>query len=186
MQEKQWNIYQTARKRSGFSQEIAAEVLNISTESIRAYETDRTVPPNETVAMMADVYDAPWLKVEHLRRSSEALQVLPEVNVQELPTASIALCNRMRSFADIMEALLIIAEDGKVSDNEQSAFEDITDELQALIAAAYQVIYAVGIKKERPEAGTSKRSSSQMRTNCNSYYSTPATFCKPFFEEVSK
>ena len=37
-------------------------------------------------------------------------------------------------------------------------------DLRETIAAAYQVIYADGAKKERPEAGTSKRSVSQRKT----------------------
>ena len=40
-------------------------------------------------------------------------------------------------------------------------------DLRETIAAAYQVIYADGAKKERPETTTSKRSRSQRKTSEN-------------------
>ena len=55
----------------------------------------------------------------------------------------------------------LLAEDGVIDDTERPEFDDIVEDLRETIAAAYQVIYADGAKKERPEAGTSKRSRSQ-------------------------
>lgn len=43
------NIYQIARETSGLTQERAAELFNISVESLRAYETDRRIPQDSTV-----------------------------------------------------------------------------------------------------------------------------------------
>ena len=51
-----------------------------------------------------------------------------------------------------------------IGDAERPEFDDIVQDLRETIAAAYQVIYADGAKKERPEAGTSKRSVSQRKT----------------------
>ena len=51
-----------------------------------------------------------------------------------------------------------------IDDAERPEFDNIVQDLRETIAAAYQVIYADGAKKERPEAGTSKRSVSQRKT----------------------
>ncbi len=51
-----------------------------------------------------------------------------------------------------------------IDDAERPEFDTIVQDLRETIAAAYQVIYADGAKKERPEAGTSKRSSFQGRS----------------------
>ena len=48
-----------------------------------------------------------------------------------------------------------------IDDAERPEFDDIVQDLRETIAAAYQVIYADGAKKERPDGGTSKRSVSQ-------------------------
>ena len=83
--------------------------------------------------------------------------------------ATISLTNRLRDAADRLAGLLRIAEDGVIDDAERPEFDDIVQDLRETIAAAYQVIYA-DAKKERPEAGTSKRSVSQRKT--------PESHCK--------
>lgn len=55
------NIYQIARETSGLTQERAAELFNISVESLRSYETDRRIPQDSTVLKMIEVYGTPFL-----------------------------------------------------------------------------------------------------------------------------
>ena len=53
------NIYQSARELKGLTQEVAAERLDLSVESLGAYEQDRRRPPDSTVLRMAQLYDFP-------------------------------------------------------------------------------------------------------------------------------
>lgn len=184
MQTKQPNIYQLARTGAGLSREKAAEVLDLSVSSVKAYETGETVPPNETVALMTKRYGASWLPIKHLQKSSAPLGIVPEVTVQELPTATLQLVNRMADFADRYRRLMQIAEDGTIDESEQVDFAEISGELRDIIACALSVMYP-GTKKERPDVGASKRSSSRMRTNCKSYYSTNPAFCNTFLQGVA-
>lgn len=57
MQTENRNIYKKPREIAGYSQERAAELLDISVESLRAYETGRRVPPGEVVVRMMDLYN---------------------------------------------------------------------------------------------------------------------------------
>ena len=43
------NIYQAAREAAGMTQERAAELIGLSVESIRSYETEKRIPADETV-----------------------------------------------------------------------------------------------------------------------------------------
>lgn len=156
------NIYQRARKVTLLTQEEAAERLHISPETLKRYEGGRLTPPDETVARMCEVYGVSWLALEHAK-ATDRLGVLPEVEPKPLPMATISLTNRLRDAADRLAGLLRIAEDGVIDDAERPEFDDIVQDLRETIAAAYQVIYA-DAKKERPEAGTSKRSVSQRKT----------------------
>ena len=156
------NLYQRARKATYFSQEEAAELLGLSSESMKQYEGGRRVPSDETVRRMAELYDLPWLELEHAK-ATDKLGVLPDVHIQPLPTATIALTNRLRDAADCINGLLRIAEDGVIDESERPKFDAIVVELRETIAAAYQVIYSVDAKKERPETGISKRSVSSGR-----------------------
>lgn len=156
------NIYQRARKVTLLTQEEAAERLHISPETLKRYEGGRLTPPDETVARMCEVYGVSWLALEHAK-ATDRLGILPPVEPKPLPMATISLTNRLRDAADRLAGLLRIAEDGVIDDAERPEFDIIVQDLRETIAAAYQVIYA-DAKKERPEAGTSKRSVSQRKT----------------------
>ena len=159
------NIYQAARKESCLTQEQAAERLDVSETTVKAWEQGTRVPDNETVARMAELYGTPWLALEHLRSAGSTLGVIPEITVQSLPTAAITLINRVLDFAERHRdrQLLRIAEDGVIDEKERPDFDDICRDLDGIVGAALQVKYtsdAPDKKKERPEAATSKRSGS--------------------------
>ena len=159
------NIYQAARKEGCLTQEQAAERLEVSETTVKAWEQGTRVPDNETVARMAELYGTPWLALEHLKQAGGALGVLPEVTVQSLPTAAITLINRVLDFAERHRdrQLLRIAEDGIIDEKERPDFDAICRDLDGIVGAALQVkdtSDAPDKKKERPEAGTSKRSGS--------------------------
>ena len=159
------NIYQAARKESCLTQEQAAERLDVSETTVKAWEQGTRVPDNETVARMAELYGTPWLALEHLRSAGSTLGVIPEITVQSLPTAAITLINRVLDFAErhLDRQLLRIAADGVIDEQERLDFDDLCSDLDGTVGAALQVKYtsdAPDKKKERPEAGTSKRSGS--------------------------
>ena len=140
------NPYQKARKTTCLTQEQAAERLELSAESLKQYELGKRVPSNAVVWQMVQIYDTSWLALEHLRDTSEALGVLPEVTVQSLPTAAIQLINRVLDFADRHRdrQLLRIAEDGVIDEKERPIFNEIVRELNDIIGAAYSLRYAGG------------------------------------------
>lgn len=157
------NIYQTARTSAGLTQERAAELLDISPESVKAYEGGARVPPDALVRRMCEAYAAPELALEHAS-ATDVLGVL-DARPKPLPLAAISLANRLRSASASLVDLLEIAEDGLIDADERPVFDAIVADLRQTVAAAYQVIYAPeGAKKDRPEAATSKRSA---RAHCS-------------------
>lgn len=150
------NLYQRARLSTGLTQERAAELLNLSPESLKQYEGGRRVPPDETVARMVEAYRCPWLALEHAQ-ATDRLGVLPKAEPRPLPMASIALRNRLHDATGRLDALLRIAEDGIIDETERPEFDSIVAELRETMSAIYQVIYS-GAKRDRPDVGTSERS----------------------------
>ena len=142
MDKKYPNLYQRARLSTGLTQERAAELLGLSPESLKQYEGGKTVPKDETVAKMVEVYHLPWLALEHAQ-ATDRLGVLPEVNVQSLPTAAITLINRVLDFAERHRdrQLLRIAEDGIIDEKERPDFDAICRDLDGIVGAALQVKY---------------------------------------------
>jgi len=185
MPEQYTNLYQKARRAARLTQEQAAEALEISVESVKAYENDLRIPPNCTVAQMVQAYGAPWLALEHLQMSAAPLNVLPEIRLQSLPTAVIALINRAADFWAHHRQLLRIAEDGIIDENERPLFEDITGELEGLIAAEYSVIYPMEAQKKTAPTfeGTSKRSAPRTcpRNDCKNIIAQQASITQEIF-----
>ena len=74
------NIYKICRKSAGLTQEAAAERLGISVESLRAYETGQRIPPNQVVRLMAILYNAVYLALQHLQETDDLYKsVVPEI-----------------------------------------------------------------------------------------------------------
>lgn len=159
------SIYRTCRESAGMTQEQAAERLNCSVRALARYEAGEQRTPDDMAYHMAVLYDSQYLAVQHLRLVSQvAAELLPAVAVRELPVAAIRIINRMRAFAEQHreQDLLNIAEDGVISSVERPLFDEIMGELREMV----QAILELGIvqpepkrkKRERPAAGTAKRS----------------------------
>lgn len=135
------NIYKTARLKAGKTQEMAAEAMGISVESIKAYEAYARIPPSTVVDRMCIVYDAIYLAYQHNRIASGEVKVVPEIEVLDLPRAALRLINRVIAFADNRRDrdLMAIAEDGVIDDRERPLFDEIVQELDGLIQAAMEL-----------------------------------------------
>ena len=145
MQDNCRNIYKTARLAAGLTQERWAEVLGISTESVRLYETGRGLPSDDVVARMSEVAVMPVLGYWHLKeKSGVANDILPDVKRLELPQAVVQLLVAIRDFKENTDELLTIAADGIVDASETDLFEEILEALDGIIRAALTVKYANG------------------------------------------
>lgn len=83
------NIYKTARRAAGLTQEQAAEQLYISVRSIAEYESGRTIPPDDVVCRMVDLYGDRSLAYLHLKQSTEVgRRYLPDLHILDLPRSN--------------------------------------------------------------------------------------------------
>ena len=142
MQTENRNIYKKPREIAGYSQERAAELLDISVESLRAYETGRRVPPGEVVVRMMDLYNCQYLAVSHLRTSEACASFLPDVKLQYLPTAILRLQKELNDFLKCREEVLDITCDGVISPEERPRWEKVLKELDDVSAAIMAVKFA--------------------------------------------
>lgn len=180
------NIYQMARKEGRMTQERAAELLHVSDKTVKAWEAGQRLPDNTTVARMAEIYRTPRLRLEHAMAESQPLGVLPQIEPKSLVMSSVALENRLREITGQIGELMRIAEDDRIDKDEQPEFDSIEAELWRTMAAIYQVIFAAAnsrTKKERPEAGTSRRPVQGLRRELSrdNYSTHSAQFASPSF-----
>ena len=149
MQEQSRNIYKNARQVAGYTQERWAEAVGCSVESIRNYETGKTLPDDEMVTTMAEISGLTPLGYWHLlEKSRVAAEILPEVDSVPLPQAVIQLLCRIRDFANKhrSDTLMDIAADGVIDDQERVEYNEIVAELEGIVQAALTLKYAEGGK----------------------------------------
>lgn len=151
-------IYRTCREQAGLTQEQAAEGLNCSVRQLARYEAGEAPVPDDIAYQMVVLYDSQLLEVQHLRLVSQvAADLLPPIVEVNLSMASLVLINRATELADNYRRMMQIAEDDRIDDQERPDYQIIQKNVRAVIAASFCYLYA-NIKKERPEAATSKRS----------------------------
>ena len=159
------NIYKIARRAAGFTQESAAEQLEISVDSVRAYETSQRLPPSEIVERMVVCFHAPQLAYQHLHETNALIsRVIPQLEQRSILEVAIRIYNRMRYFPQnpCLERLLTIAEDGRIDDTERPEFDEIIEELRSIIQSGLELeIFCSpdpATKKDRPTGGAVRRS----------------------------
>ena len=156
------SIYSRARVYAGISQEAAAELLNLSVRALADYESGQRRPPAQTVDQMASLYAAPGLRLDHARETDE-LGMIPQSATAcsiEQATLRIGKCLRRLRQNDDAGRLIEIAEDGVIDADEEADYRRITEDMRELRAAILALEHCQRAKKERPTAGTVKRSSS--------------------------
>ena len=144
MQDSYRNIYTNARRTAGLTQERWAEVLGISVESVRLYESGANMPSDAVVLRMAEVAGQQIVCYWHLLQKSRlASGMLPPVREKPLPEAVLDLIVKVRDFSeDGMLNLTRIAADGRVDPQEKAVYTAAMEQLKALIGAALHIEYA--------------------------------------------
>lgn len=136
------NSYKTCRKSAGLTQESAAERLGISVESLRAYENGQRIPPNHVVQLMALLYNAVYLGLQHLQETDALYRsVVPEIQPKSVLEASAKLTNRIFDFAasHADRRLMRIVEDNVIDTAEQAEFDAILEDLEEIVEAALEL-----------------------------------------------
>ncbi len=138
------NFYKNVRISAGLTQERWAEVLGISYDAVRQYESDTILPSDEVVLRMAEVSGQHIICYWHLiHKSRVAAKILPDLERRDLPEAVLSLLVQVTEFQDNgLRSLTRIAADGKVSAEERAEYEADLAQLRDLIAAAFHIEYA--------------------------------------------
>ncbi len=131
------NIYKTARNAAGITQERAAELLNVSVESLRVYEGNgKRLPPDDVVATMCAIYDAQYLACQHLSRASElGARVIPEIVPLQLSQAASRFVAALNRAYGLSGTLLEIAWDNEITPDQENDYRECMSAMRECLAA---------------------------------------------------
>ncbi|HBG7381064.1 TPA: helix-turn-helix transcriptional regulator [Clostridioides difficile] len=125
------NIYQKARENTNLTQEKASELLDISVESLRAYENDKRIPPNTVVAKMVSIYSNNLLGYEHVRRTTEAgVMFLPKLEMKSLSSITLKLHKEIKDYLKKEDDFIDIVEDDVINEDEEEVWNEVMQELE--------------------------------------------------------
>ncbi|AXU76137.1 helix-turn-helix domain-containing protein [Clostridioides difficile] len=125
------NIYQKARENTNLTQEKASELLDISVESLRAYENDKRIPPNTVVVKMISIYNNNLLGYEHVRRTTEAgVMFLPKLEMKSLSSITLKLHKEIKDYLKKEDDFIDIVEDDVIDEEEEEIWDDVMQELE--------------------------------------------------------
>lgn len=143
MPRKHRNIYKIGREDAGLTQERASELIDISVESLRAYENNIRIPPDSVVIRMIEIYDARYLAYQHLKTSAEVgRKYMPDIELKDLP---MAILNLQKAVADYLKAedeVIDIVYDGVIDKEERPRWETILQMLDKISEAILTLKFA--------------------------------------------
>lgn len=136
MPETDKTIYKTCREAAGYTQERAAELLNLSVRQLARFEAGELIPGDDIAYSMVVLYDSQYLAVQHLRSASHlAASIIPELDPVSLQTATMRFVNLFAKWANKRRDLqmLEIAEDNIIDDEERPLYDEICREISDLV-----------------------------------------------------
>ncbi|HWQ96984.1 MAG TPA: helix-turn-helix transcriptional regulator [Clostridia bacterium] len=143
------NVYSRYRKLASTKQDVlssregAAELLEISAESLRDYErgVTKTVPA-EIVLKMSRVYNAPELRNYYCRNVCPIGELYtPKIDVEqvEIDRLTLRLLSALRNVTTIRDTLVEIVADGVITNDERPALTQVLETLDAISIHAQEL-----------------------------------------------
>lgn len=130
----QRNIYQLSREKANLTQEKASELLDISVDSLRAYEGFKRTPPSSIVLKMIDIYNDKLLAYQYMNTDNEVSKnFLPDIQIKDLPTATLTLLKEINDFLKIKDDIVDITYEGEIKDYKK--WSEIIEKLDKLSSA---------------------------------------------------
>lgn len=113
------------------SREGAAELLGISSSTLASYELGLTkVVPVESIALMADIYNAPELKNWYCKNVCPLGEDMPSVELADLDRLALKTIAILKNVSAVENDLAAITADGVISPDERPVLDNILQTLQ--------------------------------------------------------
>ncbi len=137
------NIYQSAREGTGLTQEKSSELLDISVDSLRAYEGGKRIPPENIVIYMAKIYNCPYLILQHHQTNTLiGKELFQNVQVKYLAEAVLTFLDAFDDLERIKKLMIKISCDGEIDESEKDDWNQIMIEINSVIEAGIALKFA--------------------------------------------
>lgn len=139
------SIYKTSRERAGLTQEVAAELLNISVDQFRRYESGKVKPSDDMVDRMIEIYSDERLGYLYLLDNKVGRRLLPRgVERGTMLEAIVKTSLATKDFIAGIDHMLKAAVDGQITEAEVKEYTANKDNLKEVVKGYYAMDFADG------------------------------------------
>lgn len=115
------------------SREKAAEIIGIDRTRLARIELDTIAPYPEEVKAMAEAYNTPELCNSYCARECPIGQdSVKEVTIDDFDRLALKVLGSLKDIDNLRSSLIAISEDGVITVNEQSTFQNILASLEKI------------------------------------------------------
>ena len=150
------NIYKEARNRAKLTLDTASELLNVAPRSLSHYEAGDRAVPDDVVASMMEIYNAPYLGYQHLQASPIGKVILPEVCDTSPALCAVKTALAAERVPGIAKTLLAIGEDNRIDRTELEALQQVQASAKSLVGAFFSILILSGEKEKHPASGSNR------------------------------
>lgn len=134
-------FYQSRYKASSHNEQLssregAADIMSIDRGRLYRIESGLTNPYPEEIHLMADLYNAPELRIYYCKEYCPLGCEIPKLQLDDLDRITVKAISTFRKITETRESLLDITEDGKISDDERPELEVILKTLDEVSSIA--------------------------------------------------
>lgn len=133
------NMYYLARSEAAASneefasRESAAEIMGIDRTRLARIELDTIEPYPEEVLAMSRAYNTPELCNSYCARECPIGKTsVKEITIDDFDRLALKVLGSLKDIDDLRMSLIAISEDGVISENEKTSFQDILDSLEKI------------------------------------------------------
>ena len=135
--------FKIARENSGFTQEYAAELLEVSTTTIVNYEGNKIKNHDESlICKMMNLYKARWIGYAFLQKSQVGMLILPEIDICDLANGVLHFQKETRDLKSVEYDMIDIAADGKIDESEKTRWTNVVKEIMDVCASSLTLALA--------------------------------------------
>lgn len=131
-----------SRQKTGYTQPEAAARLPIERRTLQRYEQNEQECPDEMAPIFADAYGDPQLMYRALQASPLWKSIMPQFDGASLPEATLSMLLSLSRLERQQEALMEIASDGRITDDEATQWATVASTAKRTIIACLQVLEA--------------------------------------------
>lgn len=135
-----------ARKKAGYTQEQAAELIDMDVRTLARYECNEALPKIETMDKLCEIYQDEFIGYEYLLNYKLGKRLFSHLRECSLAESTLSFAVNLQEAKNYLSDLMVICRDGQIDQKEKPKYTKIINALR-LVAKDILLLRFLGNKK---------------------------------------